>query len=371
MRSAGGILPPAVSRHLPVRLGIVLAVLVTACSGSADPATTSVATASVATSSAPVSTVTVLEPDAAVPATVVFDAQGHRGARGLQPENTLPAFETALDLGVSTLEFDLHLAADGEVVVWHDASIDPDKCGLLPEAPGGTPDPDDATTAAEDLMIRNLDPSQLAAYRCDRNPDEGRFPDQASSPTALAGDDYSIVTLAVLLDFVADYAESDAKTQEQRDNATVVRFNMETKRKPDQPETIDDGFDGVNVGPFESRVLDVIAERGLEDRSVIQSFDHRSLRAVHAEMPKIALAALTRTSEVDLEALAARGASIWSPDHQSLTGSSLEAAHRAGLEVIPWTVNEPDLMDRLVGLGVDGLITDRPDVLLERLSTDG
>ncbi len=364
-------MPPAASRHLLIGFGIVLAIVVTACSGGDDPATTAAATAPVATSSAPTTTVTVLEPDVTLPLAVVFDVQGHRGARGLQPENTLPAFETALDLGVSTLEFDLHLAADGEVVVWHDAAVDSDKCGLSPEAPSGTPDPDDATTTAEDLMIRNLDPSQLAAYRCDRNPEEGRFPDQAPTPTALAGDDYSIVTLGELLDFVGDYVRSDAKTRERRDNATLVRFNMETKRKPDRPETIDDGFDGVNVGPFESRVLAIIGERGLEDRSVIQSFDHRSLWAVHAEVPTIALAALTRTSEVDLEALAARGASIWSPDHQSLTGSSLEAAHRAGLEVIPWTVNEPDLMDRLVGLGVDGLITDRPDVLLERLSADG
>jgi glycerophosphoryl diester phosphodiesterase len=306
----------------------------------------------------------------AVPDGDALDVQGHRGARGLQPENTLPAFETALDLGVSTLEFDLHLAADGDVVVWHDSVIDSDKCGLAPYAPDGTPDPDDPLTPDDELMIRSLDSAQLGAYRCDRNPDPDRFPDQSADATALGGNDYSIVTLEELLDFVARYAESELKTDEQRRIAAAVRFNMETKRKPDQPETIDDGFDGTHAGPFESRVLEIIATRGLEDRVVIQSFDHRSLWAVHTEDPTIELAALTRRGSVDFEDIAARGASIWSPDHEDLTGSSLEAAHRAGLEVIPWTVNELDVMDRLVGLGVEGLISDRPDVLLDRLSSD-
>ena len=365
-------MPPAVSRRWArwMSFGAALAVVGAACGGTAsdeDVPTTPSTTISVSTTASASTTV----PDvSAVPGGDAVDVQGHRGARGLRPENTLPAFETALDLGVSTLEFDLHLAADGDVVVWHDAVIDADKCGLVPDAPDGTADPDDPLTPDDELMIRSLDPAQLALYRCDRNPDPDRFPDQSADATTLAGDDYSIVTLEELLDFVARYTESELKTDDQRSIAAAVRLNMETKRKPDQPETIDDGFDGTHAGPFESEILEIIAARGLEDRVVIQSFDHRSLWAVHAEDPTIQLAALTRGGSADFEDIAARGASIWSPDHEDVTGSSLEAAHRAGLEVIPWTVNEPDVMDRLVSLGVDGLITDRPDVLLDRLPSD-
>ena len=366
-------MPPAVSRRWArwLSFGMALAVVGAACGGGGATEEAATTSPSTTVSASTTGSVGATVPDTSdAPDDAALDVQGHRGARGLRPENTLPAFETALDLGVSTLEFDLHLATDGDVVIWHDPVIDSDKCGLALDAPGGTPDPDDPLAPDDELMIRNLDPAQLAHYRCDRNPDPGRFPEQYADPTTLAGDDYSIVTLEELLDFVARYVESDLKTGDQRAAASVVRFNMETKRKPDQPETIDDGFDGTHAGPFEARVLEIITARGLEDRVVIQSFDHRSLWAVHAEDPTIALAALTRGGSVDFEAIAARGASVWSPDHEDVTGSSLEAAHRAGLEVIPWTVNEPDVMDRLMGLGVNGLISDRPDVLLERLPSD-
>ena len=98
-----------------------------------------------------------------------LDIQGHRGARGLRPENTLPSFELALDLGVTTLELDLHYSADGRVIVWHDPVIDPDKCGLSPTAAVGVPDPETSETA--DLAVRSLNAGQLADYSCDRNPD--------------------------------------------------------------------------------------------------------------------------------------------------------------------------------------------------------
>ncbi|MCL1600895.1 MAG: hypothetical protein M3112_05090 [Actinomycetia bacterium] len=333
------------------------------CSAAGTDTTSTLAPPSTAVSTT-TTTIPELSPD-------VLDIQGHRGARGLQPENTLPAFETALDIGVTTLEFDLHFTADDDVVVWHDATIDPAKCGLSASAPDGVPDPDDATTADEDLMIRSLTTAQLAHYRCDRNPNPARFPDQTTDTTALAGDDYSIVTLEKLLDFVATYADSNAKTDEQRTSASVVFLNMETKRKPKTPETIDDGFDGVNAGPFELAILEIIAERGLEERVILQSFDHRSLWSVHQQNPTLRLAALSKGVSVDFEDIAVRGASIWSSDYNDVNEGTLDAAHRAGLEVIPWTVNDPDLMDRLVELGVDGLITDRPDVAPSNAESDG
>jgi glycerophosphoryl diester phosphodiesterase len=300
-----------------------------------------------------------------------FDVQGHRGARGLKPENTLPAFETALDLGVSTLELDLHLTADGVVVVWHDAQIDKSKCGLGVEAESGTPDPDDLAVGKDALMIRALTFDQLQDYQCNRNPDVERFASQDNAATTLAGDDFGIISLAELFEFVDEYGRSDVKLEVQRENARRVQFNLETKRKPDEPVTINDGFDGETPGPFEMAILEQIEGYGLMERAVIQSFDHRSLWAVASVNDEMRLAALTSRGRPDLADYAAAGADIWSPDYRVLTAALLEEAQSAGLLVIPWTVNERPVMEALIDMGVDGLISDRPDVLIEVVAEEG
>ncbi len=327
--------------------------LLAAC-GATEPFPTSIPRATAAT--------------ATEAAGIGLDVQGHRGARGLRPENTLPSFEAALDLGVTTLELDLHFTADGEVVVWHDPSIDAAKCGLRPGAPVGVaPDPDDPGTPAGDLMISRLSLEQLGLYRCDRNPDPARFPDQRPDPGAVAGADYAIPSLAALFGFVEEYRDHPAKSATQRAAAAVVQFNAETKRDPGRPDAIGDRFDGTKPGAFEIGILALVERFGLEDRVVVQSFDHRSLWAIHDADPGIRLAALTSRGVPDPDELANRGAAIWSPNFAALTAGSLAAAHQAGLRVIPWTVNDPDDMRRLLEWGVDGIITDRPDVLLELL----
>ncbi len=295
-----------------------------------------------------------------------FDVQGHRGARGLRPEETLPAFEIALDLGVTTLELDLHFSADDQLVIWHDPTIDPAKCRVDPASNLLAPDPDDSRTPPADLALRSLTAAQLAAYICDRNPDIARFPAQMADPTALAGDDFGIVTLARLFDFVDAYAAHPSKSAAQRENASQVRFNIETKRREDQPQTIGDGFDGVNPGPFELAFLALVEERGLADRVTLQSFDHRSLWAAHRVAPDMTLVALTSRAprSGDLQRWAEAGAGVFSPNATVLTPALVTQAHDLGLLVIPWTVNEPDDMRALIHMGVDGLISDRPDLLL-------
>ena len=276
-----------------------------------------------------------------------YDLQGHRGARGLRPENTLPAFELALDLMVDTLEFDLQLSADGVVIVWHDPVIDADTCAI-----------DGAPT-----RIRELTAAELTDIRCDRNPDPDRFPDQLAAPGALAGDDYRLASLADVFEFVDAYVGSDAKSGAQRANAAAVRFSIETKRRPDDPSAIDDGFDGETIGVFETALIATAGAAGVLDRVTVQSFDLRSLWAIHAVAPEISLAALTeRDVTPDFTELAARGATIWSPDYRNITTGTLAEAHRAGLLVVPWTVNDPDDMADLLELGIDGIITDRPDL---------
>ena len=324
-----------------------------------QPATTTAAGSSTTSPSTTAASTTTSPPDAP------FDIQGHRGARGLQPENTLPAFETALDLGVTTLELDLHFTADGRVVVWHDPIVHADKCRLRETGTGADP----ATAEEAELAIAGLTRDQLTVYDCNLNPDPGRFGEQVAAGTELAGDDYRIPTLDALFEFVAEYAAYPGKTPEQRAGAAVVEFNIETKRRPDSPQTINDGFDGVAPGPFELAILEIVAQNGLADRVVIQSFDHRSLRAVRSVDESIRLAALTGRNEPFQEDFA-EFADIWSPDYRSLSAGSLEAAHDAGLLVIPWTVNETPDMKRLIDLGVDGLITDRPDLLVEVLTAE-
>ncbi len=300
--------------------------------------------------------------EADVPETL--DVQGHRGARGLRPENTLAAFEIALDLGVTTLELDLHFSADGVPVVWHDPIVDPSKCRLADGAPSRVPDPETADSA--DLGVRRLTAEQLGWYVCDRNPDPGRFPDQMAIPGELPGADFRIIPLAELFAFVEAYAASDLKSDPQREAASQVHFNIETKRVPAEPETIDDGFDGSTAGPFELAILAVVAAAGLDERVVVQSFDHRSLRAVAATGATVQLAPLTRDRVNDPAAYVEWGADIWSPSASTLTAELLASAQAAGLAVVPWTVNDPADMAALIDLGVDGIITDRPDLLLER-----
>ncbi len=303
-------------------------------------------------------------PDPSVQPTAI-DIQGHRGARGLKPENTLPSFESALDLGVTTLEFDLHFTADNDVVIWHDPVVNADKCGLKVGAPVSIPDPDDPSTPKDELAIRALTVAQLRWFDCSRNPDAARFPVQDPSATELAGKDFGIVTLVDLIEFIEVYGASDTKTEAQRDAALTIRFNMETKRRPTDPDTIGDGFDGVNAGPFELRILEIIASHGLRDRVVIQSSDPRSLTAIHAVDAGLSLAILT-TDDFRPDEYVAIGASIWSPDYHMATSDRISEAHAVGLKVIPWTVNDEADMKQLMANGVDGIITDRPDIAMER-----
>ncbi|MEA2002293.1 MAG: glycerophosphodiester phosphodiesterase family protein [Actinomycetota bacterium] len=284
-----------------------------------------------------------------------WDVQGHRGARGLRPENTLPSFEAALDVGVSTLELDLHFSADGVVVIWHDPEIDPEKC-VATDA--GLP------SADEEPAIRVLTADQLSAYVCNLNPSTSKYPDQVAESGEISGDAYGIATLQSLFEMVDEYANDAGKTEEQRANAATVQFNIETKRDPRNPETMGDTFDGTNPGEFEIAIVALITEWGYEDRAIVQSFDHRSLWALHTIGPSVRLAALTTDPIPDFTGLVESGAAIWSPRFSVLSATVVADAQEAGLQVIPWTVNEQNDVCSMLTMGTDGVITDRPDLVL-------
>lgn len=290
-----------------------------------------------------------------------FDLQGHRGARGLAPENTLPAFERALALGVTTLELDVGVTADGVVVVAHDPYLNP---AITRDASG-------QWLAARGSLLKDLTLAQLRAYDVGRIHPEAPYARTFAQQQAVDGT--RVPTLAQVF----------ALVRERR--ADHVRFNIETKLSPVRPE------DTVSVEAMTDALLDAVRAAGLRERVSIQSFDWRSLRRVQQREPGIPTVYLTVqtanndntrdgtwTAGLDLaehgsvpRMVKAAGGAVWSPNAGALTAPLVEEAHALGLAVIPWTVNEPADMERIVGWGVDGLITDYPDRLREVLQRRG
>jgi glycerophosphoryl diester phosphodiesterase len=285
---------------------------------------------------------------------LALDLQGHRGTRGNAPENTLPAFERALEIGVTTLELDIGVTADGVVVISHDPYLNP---AFTRDAAGqwlqGTRGP----------LLKSLTLAQLQAY------DVGRInPDSAYAKTfnlQQPRDGTRIPTLAALFDRVKAL------------QADAVRFNIETKVNPLRPE------DTVAPDVMTRALLKVVRDAGMMQRVSIQSFDWRTLRLVQQLEPSIPTLYLTvQTANNDNlqtgewtaglkfadhgsapKMVKDIGGTIWSPNGGAVTESLVKEAQSLGLKVIPWTINNPADMERLIGWGVDGIITDYPDRL--------
>ena len=277
-----------------------------------------------------------------------LDVQGHRGARGLVPENTLPAFERALRLRVDTLELDLHFTRDQQVVVIHDPTLTAGKCRKV------AADVPDLPVAIAGLSLKDL----KRGYVCDVKQKE--FPRQDPAFRGeIAGADYAVPTLQEVFNLVAAFGRTADAPYARR-----VRLNAETKRVPFDPQHI--GDDGQ---AFERAIVRVIEQNGLADRVSIQSFDHRSTLRVHQLNPVIETVVLTSTGNPvrpDLLVKEAQAAA-WSPTFRFVDRDLVERAHRGGVRVIPWTVNDEASMRVLIQMGVDGIITDVPDVLIDLL----
>jgi glycerophosphoryl diester phosphodiesterase len=265
-----------------------------------------------------------------------FDLQGHRGARGLVPENTIPAFRRALGLGVTTLEMDVVVSADGVVVVSHEPWMAQAKC----LAPDGAPIPADEARAHR---IYEMSYEQIAAYDCGRRLED--FPEQepVSAPKPRLRD-------------VLEMAENYVDTHDRG----PVFYNIETKSRPDW-----DGTLHPEPEAFVRRVLAVVTAAGVAPRTTIQSFDPRTLEAAHRQNATVRTALLVGTAgnpglDDNLSTLSFVP-DIYSPNAELVDDALVSAVHDRALALIPWTVNDPDAMTRLVRLGVDGLITDYPD----------
>jgi glycerophosphoryl diester phosphodiesterase len=311
-----------------------------------------------------------------------LDLQGHRGARGLAPENTLEAFAEALAQGVTTLEMDLGVTRDGVVVVAHDPRLNRDL----------TRGPDGAWLHAPGPPLIELSLAELRQFDVGRIRPGSRYAELFLEQRAVDG--ARVPTLAEVVELT------------RRAGNEQVRFNLETKLSPHAPNIT------LSPAAFAEAVIAAVAASGIAERTTIQSFDWRSLSAVRALAPEIETACLTMEAQVrnidkglppeqaktwegniergragpspwtgwldvddfggDVPALvAAAGCAVWSPDFDDLTPAALRRAHELGLEVVVWSVNQPDDMAALIEMGVDGIITDYPDRLRAVMAKHG
>jgi glycerophosphoryl diester phosphodiesterase len=288
---------------------------------------------------------------------MAFDLEAHRGGRALLPENTLPAFANALSMGVDTLELDVAITADGGVVISHERGLNPDLArdvnGSYIAAPG---------TPFVKLRLEEIKSYDVGQIR----PDSAyakQFPEQRAVPGT------RIPTLEQLFALV------------RKSGNTRVRFNIETKIDPNHPDE--------SLGPqaFVTKLLGLIETEKFSDRVMIQSFDWRTLQLVQQQAPDMPTVYLTlqrgpgQTVALDKATnwtagfspadhggslpatIKAAGGAIWSPYFGDVTAALITEAHGLGLRVVVWTVNKPEDIARMIEFGVDGIISDRPDLL--------
>ncbi len=279
-----------------------------------------------------------------------FDLQGHRGARGLFPENTLEGFRDTIALGVNTIEIDVTLAGDGVVVIHHDPTISPNTAR----------DQNGRFLSERGPAIRALTFEDLQRY------DIGRLNPATEYarlyPHQQGRDGVRIPTLTDLL-------QLDSR----------IWLNIELKTFPPGAGPL--GADQAPPGPeVADAVLELVDRMGALERVTIQSFDWTGVRRAAQTHPQVHRAYLTEAKTVQESrlwwggvavedfagsvprAIKAEGGESWSAQYAPLSREQIEEAHALGVGVTPWTVNEQADMDRLIGWGVDGLITDRPDI---------
>jgi len=286
--------------------------------------------------------VSAVQPTATEIANRAIDLQGHRGARGLLPENTIPAFQRALELGVTTLEMDVAINAEGHVVLSHEPWISAKICSH--------PDGRKVTEEEEKrLRIYAMSDEEVAGFDCGSrgHPD---FPRQQAMPVSkpLLGD---------VLQAIAPHSSASGRAP--------VRFNIEIKSRPEG-----DRVYHPEVREYANILYKVLQEYDILERTTVQSFDPRALEAIHSIDPQVSTALLISNPHGIRGNLAQLSfvPDIYSPDYELVDEELIRVAHARNIQVIPWTVNDADTMRKLLAWGVDGLITDYPDLAVEVLS---
>jgi len=266
-----------------------------------------------------------------------IDIQGHRGARGLLPENSIPAFLLAAELGVNTLELDLVVSGDGQLVVSHEPYFSPEFCldtlgNQLPEA--------------SIINIYQLPYSEIRKYDCGSNGNT-TFPEQQLMRTTKP-------LLSDVLDAVEAYAQGK------------FYYNIELKTTRET-----DNVYHPSPEDFSELVYRMISDKGIWNRVNIQSFDFRTLQYFRENFPDVKLALLIENElpwETNVDSLGFTP-EIYSCYFKLLDQSNVRAMQEEGMKVIPWTVNDPSDLKLMLEMGVDGIISDYPDRALELVNT--
>ncbi len=268
-----------------------------------------------------------------------LDVQGHRGCRGLMPENSIAGFLKAIDLGVTTLELDVVISRDSQVLVSHEPWLS----SVICKSPTG----EDIPQGSErDWNLYQMNYEEIAQCDCGQRK-HPRFPDQQLSFSAKP-------LLSQVIDTVETYLAANA--------LPPVSYNIETKSDPAR-----DGIFHPAPTAFVQLLLTIIEEQQIEDRVLVQSFDPRTLQEVRKTDADLRLVLLVEGDKPAEERIEELGfvPDVYSPEYVLVTDSLRTWTLEKGMQLIPWTVNDPAEMKRLIEMGVDGIITDYPDRLVQ------
>ena len=262
-----------------------------------------------------------------------FNKEGHRGIRGLMPENIIPSMWRAIDFDVNTVELDIVVSGDKQVVVSHDVYFHPD----ISSDPQGRPI---SAKDAPNHLLYKMTYDSIKKYDVGMKPHKD-FPQQQKVPA------YKPL-LTDLIDAVDAYARTKGKP---------VIYNIEIKSNAE--------WDNVKQPAIEETVellMQIVKEKKLEGRAYVQSFDFRPMQIIHQKYPEMTTAILIgggekRSLDEQLKALG-YVPEMYSPNYQRVTEALVKACHEKGMKIIPWTVNTKEDMKRLKAMGVDGIITD-------------
>lgn len=264
-----------------------------------------------------------------------FDWQGHRGCRGILPENSMPGFYKALEYPIKTLELDVVVTKDSQLVISHEPWFNPSIC-LFPD---GSRIPD---SLAMQFSIYKMDYMQIRDFDCGSigNP---RFPEQTKIQATKP-------LLAEMIGSIETFCEDNGRAK--------PHYNIELKSR-------DSGYDLFIPQPetFVRLALDMIGRFNIRDRVTLQSFDPNVINALYDQQSKYKTAYLVENDEglvTNLQKLKFVP-EVYSPKFQLLDTAVVRQIHNRGMQVIPWTVNEVEDMKTMIKMGVDGIITDYPN----------
>ena len=266
-----------------------------------------------------------------------IDVQGHRGCRGLYPENSLPAFQNAIDLGVPTLELDLVISKDKKVVLSHDPFMNHE---IALDTNGN----DILEADEKSHNLYNMTYDSIKRYDC------------GSKPHPLFPKQQKLKVHKPLLEEVIDLAEE--QTQQ------TIHYNIEIKSLPEWDEVFTP-----KVEEFVALVLKIINSKGIANRLTLQSFDVRALEEIKRVAPEIAISLLVDEHEsIDNKLkLLSYKPEIISPYYKLIDAEKIKKLHAKNIKVIPWTLNDPKDIKTMIDYHVDGIISDYPDVVMQLL----